>query len=194
MISYRNARYAGVLVALLGSVACGSAAENLRKNGSKDKGTDPAAVDPAAVDPAATGTDVATDPAVVKGDTLASLEVLSPADLARKIYDIFGPKMTVYNDGKMDMDFIEANANSFTGSISTDPTLQFAKSATTGYFLALVDCSVEADATKMVTAVASSATPAEIKDLAADLQAACKIKPGDAVKALVQSLSFCVKH
>jgi hypothetical protein len=57
MITYRNARYAGVLVAVLSAVGCGAGRENLRNTGNKGNGdsTPTAATDPAATDPGAAG-------------------------------------------------------------------------------------------------------------------------------------------
>jgi hypothetical protein len=147
-------------------------------------------------------------------DPLSRLEVLSPGELGSKIYQLFGPNMTVYQQDGRSIDYLDNSAN-FTGAISADPNNRIASSATPGYFLALaglsdivgnnyaaqfynktakLDCTADADIKTMVEIVTGSSNQAELDAIGADLKAACLAKPRDAVKAIVQSLTFVVKN
>jgi hypothetical protein len=147
-------------------------------------------------------------------DALAGLEVLAPGELATKLYNVFGPNMTRFDDDGREADYLDVNAASFTGAISNDPNNKIAASATPGYFLALAglsavvgenyeaafyaktarnDCSQDAGALTIVKRIAATITDAEAAGLAAELKAACAARPRDAAKAIVQSLSFVVK-
>lgn len=150
-----------------------------------------------------------------EGD-IARLEALSPGELARKIYDSFGPEMTLIKQGQgqADVDYLDANASNFIGSISNDPNNQFASSFSIGYFLALAglstvvgdnyavkvysgrvvhDCREMDGAVALLMASAPTMTPEEAGIIAADLVQVCQIDPAMAAKAIVQSYSFALK-
>ena len=210
MLDAKNARLIGIAAALAACIGCATKTVDLR--GKKGQATDETG-------DAAHGGDAATSAAAAaaaaaNGDPLARLVVLSPGELGSKIYQVFGANMTTFNDGKTSANYLDVNSNSFTGAISADPNNKIASSATTGYFLAvaglsavvgddyaasfyaktaMLDCTVDADAMQMAKLVAISADQAELDDIVSDLKAACKVKPRDAVRAIVQSLSFVVK-
>ncbi len=147
---------------------------------------------------------------------IARLEALSPGELARKIYDSFGPEMTLIGQGQgqTEVDYLDANASNFIGSISSDPNNQFASSFSIGYFLALAglstvvgdnyavkvysgrvvhDCREVDGAVGLLLASAPTMTPEEAGAIAADLVQVCQIDPAMAAKAIVQSYSFALK-
>jgi hypothetical protein len=208
MFDPRNATVIGILMALLSGISCAKDnTVNLRgRHGQAADGADQGA---AAGEAAAAAAAAAT-----ADEALARLVILSPGELGTKIYQVFGANMTTFNDGKKDANYLDVNSNSFTGTISSDPNNKIASSATTGYFLAVaglsavvgddysaafyaktakLDCTVDADALQIAKMIAISADQDELNGIATDLKAACKVKPRDAVKAMVQSLSFIVK-
>ena len=148
------------------------------------------------------------------GNDITRLEVLAPGELARKIYDAFGPNMTMVQENGKSLDYLEANAANFIGSISNDPNNKYASSFSIGYFLALAglssvvgqnytvsiysntaahDCRNESGAEGLLRAVAPTMTDADAKRLAADLQQACNADPASAASAIVQSYSTALK-
>jgi hypothetical protein len=200
------------LTALLAATAflAGAACSQVKPKTSDDRRTDALGGDgnEAGPDGAAPGA------AAEDGDPLARLEVLSPGELGSKIYQLFGPKMTEYQENGRTVDYLD-NGSNFTGAISADPNNRIASAATPSYFLALAslsdivgnnyatqfysktakyDCTKDADIKAMVEVITGSSDQAELDAIGADLKAACQAKPRDAIKAIVQSLTFVVKN
>lgn len=172
--------------------------------GSKDKDDDPNE------DTAAPGENAEPE----DEQSIARLEALSPGELARKIYDAFGAEMTIVKQGDREVDYLDANAPNFIGSISNDPNNQFASSFSIGYFLALAglssvvgdnyavkiysgrvlhDCRETEGAVSLLLASAPTMTVDEATALAPDLVQTCQMDPAMAAKAIVQSYSFALK-
>ncbi len=154
------------------------------------------------------------DATVVDDQGVARLEVLAPGELARKIYDAFGAEMTLIKQGDKDLNYLDANAANFVGSISNDPNNKYASSFSIGYFLALAglssvvgdnyavkvysgrvlhDCRNVDGAVSLLLAAAPTMTEAEAEAVAPDLVQACAMDPAMAAKAIVQSYSFALK-
>jgi hypothetical protein len=151
--------------------------------------------------------------ATSSGD-LANLEVLAPGELAPKIYAAFGEGMTMTTQGGKSIDYLQANSTNFIGSISGDPSNQYASSFSIGYFMALAglaevvgqnyvvavysgtaanDCRQPAGATAVLLALAPTLTEEEIGPLTDTMVAACKADPASAASAAVQSYSTALK-
>ncbi len=172
--------------------------------GSREKGDDDGEDAPAVSENVEENTD----------EDIARLEALSPGELARKIYDAFGPEMTLIKQGQNEFDYLDANASNFIGSISNDPNNKFASSFSIGYFLALAglstvvgdnyavkvysgrvvhDCREMDGAMALLLASAPTMTTEEAETIAADLVQVCQIDPAQAAKAVLQSYSFALK-
>jgi len=144
---------------------------------------------------------------------LTNLTVLTPAQMADKIYKVFGRKMTLTTIGEMEGDYLQYNAGNFTGNISGDPNNRIAAQFSIGFFLALAglsdvvaknyqsglyngnavnDCRKPEDAKKMLIMLAPNIRPGELETISNDTVIACKASAADAVRALVQSYSFAV--
>lgn len=187
--------------------------------GGGGKGEEPAASEQQQDQGQATGEDTAGEKAKddKKGDTITDvgqLSALAPGELSRKIYDAFGADMTLVDDGKKKYDYLDANAQNFIGSISTDPGNKFASQFSIGYFLALAglstvvgdnyvsklyngkaanDCRTLPGASAILSVVAPTLTGDDLAALAAQFVAACTEDPAASVKAVIQSYSFALR-
>lgn len=192
------------LVGALILAGCGSFIPGKGKKSAQNAAPKATAQDPSA--------DAKTD--AVEEEATARLEVLAPGELARKIYDAFGPEMTVIQQGQRTIDYLDANSTSFIGSISTDPNNKYATEFSIGYFLALAgvadvvgqnysvqvysnralhDCRKVDGAEAILRAIAPTIKESEIADFAGDLVAACQVDPHSAASATVQSFSTALK-
>ena len=173
---------------------------------------------PTAGDTSATDADKNADDTRKKDDEtglgIDHLSVLSPGELSRKIYDTFGAGLTSFKQGAKDFDYLDVNADSFIGSISTDPNNKYASSFSIGYFLALAglskivadnyvikvyghaaanDCTTPEGAEAIMLAVSPTIAGAELKEMTDLMHTACSADPASAVKAVIQSYSFVLK-
>ena len=149
---------------------------------------------------------------------IASLDVLSPGELAQKIYSAFGGSMTMVNQGDANnpkrVDYLLLNQANFVGSISNDPSNRYASSFSISYFLALAgladvvgknyatalgrggyanDCRTVDGAGRLLAAVSPTVSSAELPGLAASLVTACSENAAAAISAVVQSYSMALK-
>ena len=145
---------------------------------------------------------------------LASLEVLSPGELATKIYNAFGVNMTLSGDADARIDYLKVNSANFVGSISNDPNNKYASSFTISYFIALAglaqvvatnysealaqgsvinDCRQTAGAQSILERIAPTISSTELSAIASAMVTACAADPLTAVSAVVQSYSMALK-